>query len=141
MPRKTKEAQPAPVSPARIQPRRDTKEDEWGGYVNCNLSPLEKAKFDIWYSEHVEHVQAYLDEHIASGLKLSVSFDGEHNTYIASYTGRPTTAPGWPFRTTLSARSGEFMPAIALLVYKHEEITAKDWTPWLLNGAQTATWG
>lgn len=145
MPRATKNTEPAQPakekSPAVVQPRRGDASDEWGGFVQANLSPMDKALFDQWHAEHLEHIQAYLDEHVGGGLKLSLVFDGEHNSYIASYTGRPNARPELPFRCTLSARAGQFLEALALLVYKHEVICGKDWTDFLVNGSRTQNWG
>jgi len=144
MPRATKPTEPktpAPKSPAIAQTRRSAETDEWGGYVQATLSPMDKALFEQWYAEHTQHIQAYLDEHIATGLKLTLVFDGEHNSYIASYTGRPDTDPGFQFRCTLSGRAGELMESLAVLVYKHEVITAKDWKDFLLNGSRVSNWG
>lgn len=145
MPRKTvpetSKPEPKPKSPALVQPRKSAETDEWGGYVQANLAPLDKAIFDQWYSEHMQHVQAFLDDHIGMGLKLTVVFDGEHNSYIASYTGRPDTDPNFQFRCTLSARAGEFLEALAVLVYKEEQITSHDWKDFLLNGSRVSNWG
>lgn len=146
MPRQTKptdtpKPEPKQKSPAVEQPRRSAETDEWGGYVQAPLSPMDKALYDQWLGEHVEHVQAYLDEHVASGLKLTLVFDGEHNSYIASYTGRPDSNPNFKFRCTLSARSGEFLDALAVLVYKHVVITGGDWKDFLLNGSRVSNWG
>lgn len=138
-PAATKEAKPK--SPAVIQPRKSLDDDEWGGYVQATLAPLDKAMFDQWYGEHAQHVQAFVDEHVGSGLKLTLVFDGEHNSYIASYTGRPNSDPNMAFRCTLSARSGEFIEALALLAYKHVVITGGDWTDFLLNGSRVSNWG
>jgi len=125
----------------RLQPRKDAKDDEWGGFVQISLSPMDKAIFDTWYSEHIQHVQPLLDQHVGLGLKLSVVFDGANNSYIASYTGRPNTDEGLPFRCTLSARAGEFMEAVALLVYKEQEVASGDWSGYLINGTKVTNWG
>jgi len=140
MPRKSKDETPAtPV--IKLQPRKDAKTDEWGGFVQVQLSPIDKQLFEVWYGEHIQHIQPLLDQHIGLGLKLSVVFDGEHNSYIASYTGRPNTDENLPFRCTLSARSGEFMEALALLVYKEDTVCSGDWSPFLINGSKVSNWG
>lgn len=140
MPRKETTRADKP-NPATHQIRAGEKEDEWGGFVQCNLSPLDKALYDQWYGENHEHIDRLIDEHLGSGLKLSVVFDGAHNSYIASYTGRPNTDEAFAFRCTLSARSGEYMEALALLVYKHNVVMGGDWTPYLVNGSKLPNWG
>lgn len=139
MPRKEKtpEAKPKVI----LQPRKGEQADEWGGFVQANLTPIDKALYDEWYGQHHESIQQRIDTHIGLGLKLTVVFDGEHNSYIASYTGRPNTDESLPFRCTLSARSGEFIDALALLVYKHEVICNGDWADFLINGARVSNWG
>ena len=140
MPRKEKQPE-KPKSPAVVQPRKGKSDDEWGGFVQCNLSSMDKVLFEQWYSEHLQHIDAFVDEHLGTGLKLSVVFDGSNNSYIASYTGRPNTDEKLLFRCTLSARSGEYMECLALLVYKHVEVTGGDWSPFLVNGSKIRSWG
>jgi len=139
MPRK--ETEKTQKAPPTLQVRRGADSDEWGGFVQANLTPMDKALFEQWYSEHTNAIQPYLDEHIGSGLKLSVVFDGAHNSYIASYTGRPSVDENFTFRCTLSARAGEFVEALAVLVYKHVVICAGDWTDYLVNGSRVNNWG
>lgn len=148
MPRSSKAVPPTlPVddppkkTPAIQQLRRGDAKDEWGGFVQANLTPMDKALFDQWYSEHIQHIQAYVDEALDSGLKLTIVFDGANNCYITSYTGRPNNDPALPFRCTLSARAGEYAAAVALLVYKHHVICNGDWSEYLINGSKVTNWG
>lgn len=139
MPRKN---EPKPEKkPTIVQPRKGTDTDEWGGFVQANLTPMDKAMFEQWYGEHIQAIQPYIDEHIGSGLKLTVVFDGANNSYIASYTGRPNDDQTMEFRCTLSARSGKFMEALAVLVYKHVVICNGDWAEYLVNGSRVKNWG
>lgn len=140
MPRK-EAAEKKPKSPALVQPRKGESDDEWGGFVQCNLTPMDKALFDQWNGENHQHIDRFVDQHLGSGLKLSLVFDGANNSYIASYTGRPNTDKELCFRCTLSARSGEYMESLALLVYKHDVVMGGDWSPYLVNGSKIPNWG
>lgn len=141
MPR-AKKQNSEPENPAIHQPRRSPDKDEWGGFVQCTLTELDKAIFEQWLGEHVEHVNPMLDEAVGQGLKFSLMFDAPNNSYVASLTGRPNTdGEKWPFRCTLSARSGTLPDAIALLMYKHDEICSRDWTEYLINGRKVSNWG
>ena len=129
------------TKPTEETNRRGLPEDEWGGFVQANLSPADKQKYEEWYNDNRQHVAKLIDEHLGEGLKLSVTFDGAHNTYIASYTGRPNTDNTFKFRCTLSARAGTFEDTLALLVYKHVEVCGGDWSEYLVNGSRVANWG
>lgn len=143
MPRAKKEAVPeTKKSPSVVQPRRSPDTDEWGGFVQVALTPLDKELYDQWFGEHSQHVNPLLDEDLGQGYKFSLTFDANNNAYIASYTGRPNDdGEALPFRCTLSARSGEMADAIALLVYKHRQVCGTDWADFLINGKRVSNWG
>jgi len=122
-------------------PRFSPQEDEWGGFVSVRVSEEEREKFLLWYAENQADIQDLLTDCLAAGLKLSASWDGANMSMIATFTGRPSPSADWPFRCSMSARSGELFEAIALLLYKEFVVTGHDWTPWTINGRRQDTWG
>lgn len=117
--------------------RKIQKDDEWGGYVQCNIGDTERESFDLWLSESVAAVPAMLADCLAIGLKLTAVYDGSNECYIATFTGRPDIEGASPFTCSLSARGGSLDQAINVLVYKHTEIMGGDWIEWLINGTKS----
>lgn len=108
-------------------PRRVQKDDEWGGFVPLNLAERDREEFADWWADNPMLVRQELDNALGSGLKFTVSFDGGNSCYIASLTGRPDPFGVCAFTCCLSARSGTFDEAIALLIYKHSALLQGDW--------------
>jgi hypothetical protein len=108
-------------------PRRIQKDDEWGGFVPLNLSEQDREAFSEWWTDHPVVVRNELDDALGAGLKFTVSYDGGNSCYIASLTGRPDSLGVRPFTCCLSARSGTFDEAVALLMYKHGALLLQDW--------------
>lgn len=117
--------------------RKIQKDDQWGGYVQCNISDFEREAFDLWLSENLSTVPALLTDILAVGLKLTAVYDGANECFIVTFTGRPDVLGESPFTTSLSGRGGSLDQAINVLVYKHIELTGGDWTEWLVNGAKS----
>lgn len=135
----------AQIKPTKPDPthgnRYSPQEDEWGGFVNVRVEEGHKDEFNLWWSENLETIVPMLEDFLAKGLKLSVSWDGQNQSMIATFTGRPTSDPAWPFRCSMSSRASGFWEAIALLLYKEFVITGGDWTPWTVNGRKKDNWG
>jgi len=111
----------------RLLPRRSEKDDEWGGYVPLSIDDAHRESFDLWYEEMGREFSIQLVEAVDSGLKLTISYDGANQSYIASLTGRPDISGNEPFTCCLSARAGTFEQALAVLVYKHYDMLHCDW--------------
>lgn len=138
MPRKAV-LNPAPSSsvPSPIGQRRIQKEDEWAGFAQVNVNDNEKPKFELWLSELGDGWWPLLQDELACGLKLTLVWDGANDCFIASLTGRPDIEGMHSWTACLSARASSMNTALALLVYKHTEITGGDWTEWLINGVKS----
>lgn len=108
-------------------PRRIQKDDEWGGFVPLNLTEDDRVDFESWWADNPSVVRQELDDALGSGLKFTVSYDGGNSCYIASLTGRPDPLGSRAFTCCLSARSGTFDEAVALLMYKHAPLLQRDW--------------
>jgi len=136
MPRKSVlKVEPA-AAKSPIGARKIRKDDEWGGFAQVNVSEAERESFDLWLSTIADGWWPLLQDELAAGLKLTLVWDGQNDCFIASLTGRPDPDGKSPFTVCLSARAGEMNLALALLVYKHLEVTGGDWTDWLINGTK-----
>jgi len=137
MPRKTALKQLPLDMPSPIGRRKIQKGDEWGGFAQVNVGESEREQFDLWLSGINTQWWAILQDELAAGLKLTLVWDGANDCFIASLTGRPDIDGQRPWTTCLSARAGEMDTALALLTYKHTEVTGGDWSDWLINGTKT----
>jgi hypothetical protein len=137
MPRKSvlKDTQ-STFSPPLMQ-RKIQKDDEWGGYVLCNVGDIEKESYSLWYEANQQYIMGYLSDIAATGLKCTLVYDASNQCFIASLTGRPDYDGQVPYTATLSARGATLHESLAVLLYKHIEMTGADWTEWLINGAKT----
>jgi hypothetical protein len=136
MPRKNvvKDSPERERSPIGI--RKIGKDDQWGGYVQCNIGDAEREAFDLWLSESIPYLPALLADTLATGLKLTAVYDGQNECFIATFTGRPDIAGQVEFTCSLSARGGSLEQAINVNLYKHIVVTGEDWTDWLVNGTR-----
>jgi hypothetical protein len=107
--------------------RRAQKDDQWGGFVAISIDEAHRDEFDEWLSQQGNAIYHELDGALASGLKLTMAYDGTNQCYIASLTGRPDLAGVRDFTCCLSARAGTFADAIAVLMYKHVDLLHYDW--------------
>lgn len=137
MPRKaTLKQLPLPET-SPIGRRKIQKDDEWAGFAQVNVGDNERPKFDMWLSEIGDGWWPLLQDELAAGLKLTLVWDGANDCFIASLTGRPDIDGQSAWTACLSARAGEMNTALALLTYKHVEVTGGDWSDWLINGTKT----
>jgi len=138
MPRKaalSKPEQTSYISP--IGRRKTQKDDEWAGFAQVNVGDIDKEKFEDWLSSIGDRWWPQLQDELAAGLKLTLVWDGQNDCFIASLTGRPDNDGQSPWTACLSARSADMFQSLALLTYKHLELTGGDWTEWLINGTKT----
>ena len=128
MPRGKQKAEQLPMfQPAVGMKRKTQKEDQWGGFVQVTIDEAHKDEFEQWASETGPAIYRELTDALASGLKFTLSYDGQNQCYIASLTGRPDTDGNRAFTCCLSARAGTFEDAIAVLMYKHCSLLHYDW--------------
>ena len=104
---------------------------EWGGYVNLKVNENERSDFDGWQIEEAANISPYLEDQAIEGLKLSVSYDAENSTYIATFTGAGCIND--PARYCLTARSDTLAEATNLLLYKHVVLLDGDWSSYMPN--------
>lgn len=86
-------------------------------FVEIRLAETEKADFKAKYLKDPNHFLSELDGLAKNGYKLSLSYDANGNSIIASLTCRE---PGDPnFNYVLTARSSDTWEALCLVLYKH----------------------
>lgn len=138
MPRKATIAKlPAPLETTSHGARKIRKDDQWAGFAQVNVGENEREKFDDWFSDAINTWWNWLQDELASGLKLTLVWDGANDCFIASLTGRPDIEGEQEWTACLSARADNMTTALALLLYKHTQVTGGDWTDWLVNGTKT----
>lgn len=102
----------------------------WGGYLNLRLTEEQKDQFEQYMLERAAEVCDRTDELLVVGFKISITFDAENDSYIASLTG--ALLPSMP--DTLfcaTARAETLARSWLLLVFKHFEIADGDWDDYL----------
>ncbi len=112
-------------SDTREQASKGDANDGWIGFVNCELTDVQKAEckkllptFDqAWQSLH---------ELIGLGYKMTVGYDDPHSTWNVSLTGRKGSGKNQGL--TLTGRGGSEVAAYVSLWYKHEVVLKRDWT-------------
>lgn len=104
----------------KISRRKD--DVDWGGFIDVRLLAADKDHFKDWVTSFD---MVMLDDLLAEGLKLSLSFDAETDTYLACLTSDHHAGPN--LRCVLPARAGIWEQAIALVVFKHVEMLGGDW--------------
>lgn len=126
MPRGKKDVSPIRQSQP-VQPRKAQSQDEWAGFVPCDLDVLDRDAFDSWFGGDSTKVQRSIEDTLGTGLKMSLTFDLTNSCYVASFSGRPDVEGEYAFVAVLTGRSSTLAEALAVLVYKHEEMLHWDW--------------
>jgi len=108
------------------KPKRWLPDDaQWGGFINVSLNDEELAAFDAWYEAFSREAWDWMLDAVGEGLKLSLAYDGENQTWIATFTGKGMLTDGDRF--SMSARDDNAPKAMALLTYKHVMLAEGDW--------------
>lgn len=96
----------------------------WRGFVQCELSDLDK--------QHVRELLAagetaweYLLALVVEGYKLTLSFDYSNSSWVASLTCKRSSDPN--VGLTLTARGGTVVGAMVALFYKDDAVLKREW--------------
>jgi len=114
-------------------------QDDWGGYIDVRMTGDEKELFAAWWEANGSEVFNWVIDILPTGLKLGLMWDGENQCYVASLNGKGVS--GQEKRYTLTARSGKFDEAFALLCYKHYILLEQDWGNWKPSNKRKQDWG
>ena len=131
-------------SPAKHDPNAGRKyylpqDAVFGGYVELRIDEDQKGAFDLWYGEHEYEIAGMAAETLVDGMALSIKYDAANQCFLASYSGAGVT--GSNERYVLTARSSSWPEALALLVYKHDELMGGMWDDFLPRTGRLRSWG
>lgn len=109
---------------ARARRKGASDDVAWRGFVQCELSDLDK--------QHVRELLAagetaweYLLALAVEGYKLTLSFDHGNSSWVASLTCKRSSDPN--VGLTLTARGGTVVGAMVALFYKDDAVLKRDW--------------
>lgn len=105
-------------------------------FVRCELTPEERDHFTGWLHESQDDMVELLTNALLTGYKLSVVFDSDNDTWIATLSGTKYTA--YNDKSSISSRHGSFDDAIMLMLYKH--LVLGEGGQWR-DGSQGGQWG
>jgi hypothetical protein len=94
----------------------------WGGFIDVKLTAEQKAAFAEF---EAEFQWTFMDDLLADEIKLSLSYDDNTETYLASMTSVKHAGNG--LRCVLTARAGTWERAVMLACYKHFALLEGDW--------------
>jgi len=103
-----------------VLPHRDFRLDEnapWGGFINVRLDDEQKEQFHAWYDANPNFSAQILSELLPAGIKVTLAYDWENDSWLCSFTGRLVSESAERFVTT--TRAGSMPEVIALACWKH----------------------
>jgi len=115
------------------KPRKNTKSpygDGFLGFVDIALSDADKTAIEEMAGDAGKPFDAFLVQVVEDGYKFSLVADPEHNSYIATLTGRHEGCENKGY--ALSARGPDPHGAVVALWYKHG--TLANWGAWAEQG-------
>ncbi len=99
---------------------------KWGGFLNFRLTEDDADEFHLWFQKaQAEAGWILLDEAIRAGIKLSVTYDFQNNTFIATFTGDLLRIKD---RRSMSSRAPYWAQAVLLQVFKHSVLLQGDYS-------------
>src|SRR5574338_1165560 len=110
------------IMPSKIN-RNDNQNGNWRkvDFVNINLSNAEKKQFKSWYEENQAAIPELAAAMTGQGYKLSIKWDNSNSCFIATVTCEGDGLPN--DGKALSSRSGDFMEAVALNIFKTDVVS------------------
>ena len=106
------------------------KDVEWYGFIDFKLSDDQKEQFLAWSEETRAVFWGEFVEWVQSGLKFSLSYEGDGDFFTATFTGHGVNVVGFQGRACLTARAPEWETAVMLLVFKHSVLMDGTWKSW-----------
>jgi len=126
MPRRHASNHQVKESPKRWRNPLDKQDEvEWGGFINVKLTSDEKEAYTQWLDGDGASFWAMLVDGISTGLKFGLSWDGENDCFVATYSGCGVVDDDR--RYCLTARGATMESATALLVFKDVIMLEQDW--------------
>jgi len=114
--------------------------DNFLGFVDIDLSERDRSELEVFVTPGQVDIEAFLVQIIEDGYKFSLSGDFEHNSLIATMTGKAEGCENKGF--ALSGRGPDAHSAMIVLWYKHTVLA--NWGKWTDQaaepGAQLPLW-
>lgn len=105
-------------------------------FVVWRLNEAQKKKFESWFEKTRDDIDDLLVTLTQGGNKVSITYDGNNDTFIASVTCKNENDPN--FNQCLSSRHSELYVAIGVMLFK-TLVLAGD-IPWFENISEP-DWG
>jgi len=103
-------------------------EAAWGGFINARLSEETAEAFQKWLVTDEGRKYALLvDDMVGQGIKVTFSFDQEHNCYVASATGALCSETP-KHRYSSTSRAGSIAEVLAMTAWKHFYLVEGDYS-------------
>lgn len=90
------------------------------GFARCELTAEDKKAAKAWSQIETKNLGPLLHDVGASGYKIGLSYSDEHDTWTASFSGKPDEAINELM--VLTARHKDWVQALMTLLYKHTVI-------------------
>lgn len=105
-------------------PKGSDRQSTWKGFVDVKMSEQEKELFSAW-EVHDDDLFVLLADAVAHGHKMSLTFNKQNDTFVASFTGNEGTKDHEGY--TLSAYAGDWYLAVRALLFKHTVLLDLNW--------------
>jgi len=99
----------------------------WGGYLNMRLTEEQKRQFQLWYEQMKDDVWELFLQSLMEGMKFSLTYDSNTDTYTACLTNSPRCPCGVTSLYVLSAFAQDWRIATAILIFKHYQLLGGTW--------------
>jgi len=100
---------------------------DWGGYLNFRLDEDQKKSFTQWRAEMGDDVWDLFLQVLAQGMKISLVYDPQTDTYIASLMNSPRCTCGVNSLYVLSGFAQHWYEAVAVVLFKHFQLLGGTW--------------
>jgi hypothetical protein len=111
----------------------------WGGFINIRLDDEQKSSFHAWFGEYSSTVAGFIEDVLAEGMKVSMSYDRENQCHIATFTGALVRNSNERYVTT--SRAGTLNESLGLAVWKHFFLADGDYGNYKPRTSTLMSWG
>lgn len=116
--------------------RKDKYQFTWKGFKDVKLSDTQKQAYEAWDAQD-EELYELVATTVQAGYKFSCVYNTSNDTFIATLTGGQGSGAADGY--SMSAFAPDWYNALRVLMFKHVEILAGDWTT--AGGDESQRWG
>jgi hypothetical protein len=139
MARKTKSPAKPKTDPRELQPYWTPNDAEWGGFVNIRLDDSQREAYAEWEADNAQYAPQVVDELLAAGMKIGLSYDADNQCYICTFTGALVSVSDMRF--VMTTRAGTMDEVLALSVWKHTQVAHGDYGDFRPRTGKFDSWG